>query len=320
MRIFFCTTPKAGSQWFRDLLCNHLSADAVPWRHRRHANREFNVVLGRWPEPEEEEIFYGPIYQMEPGFVADRIRPEDRVFCVVRDPRDLAVSWMWSTAYSHMSGSPSVDLQRPILRALPLRLRIRLALARVFGFSRFQALWVASDDPRILVLRYEDLIKDTAGLLARCYEHAGTTLPDRLVRAIVDHFSFRRRAGRTPGKEDVQSHHRKGVAGDWRNYLDRELGDLIERIHPGLLANLGYEDDEDWWRVLPEQLPALREEDATAERDRELDLLNRQVEGLERRNRELQREADARLEVIEGLKRAADERLEIIERLQGAGG
>ncbi|MEU8002342.1 hypothetical protein AB0B66_14365 [Catellatospora sp. NPDC049111] len=64
-------------------------------------------------------------------------------------------------------------------------------------------------------------------------------LPGAYVADACARFSFSRLAkGREPGQEDVHSHYRRGVAGDWRNHLAAEhlaafrarYGDLVERL------------------------------------------------------------------------------------------
>jgi flagellar motility protein MotE (MotC chaperone) len=50
------------------------------------------------------------------------------------------------------------------------------------------------------------------------------------------------------------------VAGDWRNYFDRTLGEEFESTFPRLLTDLGYEQDGDWFKALPQQMPATRNE------------------------------------------------------------
>lgn len=52
--------------------------------------------------------------------------------------------------------------------------------------------------------------------------------------------------GRDQGKEDVHSHYRKGVPGDWRNHFTARHKDYFKKNHNDLLVRLGYEKDDTW--------------------------------------------------------------------------
>jgi len=140
MHIYFCTTPKAGSQWFRDLMNNHLLQPHVRWRHREHQWRELSLYADHWPDSEDEDLFYGPLYGTTPSLAARHVRPEDRVIGLFRDPRDVAVSWMYSALYSH-SLTPTIALMRPVLTALPEVERLRIAMYFAYDFCAAQGLW-----------------------------------------------------------------------------------------------------------------------------------------------------------------------------------
>ena len=52
--------------------------------------------------------------------------------------------------------------------------------------------------------------------------------------------------GRKQGEEDVKSHYRKGVAGDWVNYFDEKHRRAFKEKYNDLLIKLGYETTSDW--------------------------------------------------------------------------
>jgi hypothetical protein len=73
------------------------------------------------------------------------------------------------------------------------------------------------------------------------------TMPPRELARIVEDKSFRRLSGgRSKGQENVQSHYRKGVPGDWKNHFSAEHRRLFKRRHGDLLIRLGYEADHHW--------------------------------------------------------------------------
>ena len=93
---------------------------------------------------------------------------------------------------------------------------------------------------------YEDLLRDTFTEFRRLVRFFGLQVSDAEVRDIVDAHTFKRVTGRWPDEEDVTSHQRKGIVGDWQNvFLPRHVK-AFKRMAGDLLIELGYEDNADW--------------------------------------------------------------------------
>ena len=72
-------------------------------------------------------------------------------------------------------------------------------------------------------------------------------IPRATVEQITEKLSFARLAGgRTKGEENVNSHYRKGVHGDWRNHFNEEHIRYFKKHYNDLLIQLGYETDDQW--------------------------------------------------------------------------
>lgn len=74
-----------------------------------------------------------------------------------------------------------------------------------------------------------------------------SNIPVTVLRNVVRKNSFESLSGgREKGEEDVTSHYRKGVPGDWKNHFEpvhvREFKDRFG----GLVCDLGYAEDADW--------------------------------------------------------------------------
>ncbi len=52
--------------------------------------------------------------------------------------------------------------------------------------------------------------------------------------------------GRLPGQEDLNSHERKGVSGDWRNHFTPRVTEAFKDRYADLLIATGYEHNHDW--------------------------------------------------------------------------
>ncbi|MES3629935.1 MAG: sulfotransferase domain-containing protein [Longimonas sp.] len=74
-----------------------------------------------------------------------------------------------------------------------------------------------------------------------------STLPASLFQRILEDHRFNRLAGgRSRGEENVHSHYRKGVPGDWRNHFTPALAAHFKKEWGPLLVKLGYESTLDW--------------------------------------------------------------------------
>ncbi len=85
-------------------------------------------------------------------------------------------------------------------------------------------------------------------------------LPAERVLGIVWQNEFVRLAGgRKRGEENKDSHYRKGLPGDWKNYLTRDHVGLIQRMYNDVILQYGYETGLNWHtRYSPNELPGLR--------------------------------------------------------------
>jgi hypothetical protein len=108
--------------------------------------------------------------------------------------------------------------------------------------------WHANRDPeRSLVVRYEDLLADTAATfhnVVRLFDlpdHPGT------IQSIVETHRFENLSGgRDRGEDADDSFFRKGVSGDWKNHFTPELRTLYKENAGQALLDFGYESDLNW--------------------------------------------------------------------------
>ena len=76
---------------------------------------------------------------------------------------------------------------------------------------------------------------------------AGEKIPVEILRERIIRNRFSRMSnGREQGDEDVTSHYRKGVAGDWKNHFTAQHRRAFKERYNDLLVELGYEKSSDW--------------------------------------------------------------------------
>jgi estrone sulfotransferase len=244
--IFLVSYPRSGNTWARFLLGNLIDQDnPVSFSNIESRIPEiyFNRdrVLQQLPRPrmlKSHECFQ-PHYP--------------RVIYIVRDPRDVVVSF-----YHHNVKARNIPDDYPIASFVPRF--IAGEFDRRFGSWRDNLMsWTAvrEGDPGFLMLRYEDLKRDTASALAnvvafldRCSFRKIDSNLEALQRTIELSSPEKMRAlekeeaGRwvlTKGTRSDKPFVRSATSGGWKSQLAPESVEAIESAWGGLMLSLGYE-------------------------------------------------------------------------------
>jgi lipopolysaccharide transport system ATP-binding protein len=217
-----------------------------------------DIVVAGNPDPPPEKIIDGPWSQ----FALDRFQehPEawqgNRKTCaevqqahkkiiVIRDLRDTLISFYFSMKESHSI----MDQKQAGVRQLLHKRTLEKGLQSLMKWlprqvSPIQLSWL--DEEEALHIRYEDLIADEQAAFARIIEYAALPVAPQRLEEIVHKHSFKTVTGRHRGTEDVTSHYRKGIAGDWRNYFTEQIKDTFKEHYGHVLIATGYESDLNW--------------------------------------------------------------------------
>jgi hypothetical protein len=239
--IFHITHWKAGSEWVRAVM-NGLAGERFVARKQMHAHL--------YEEPIRADGVYSPLYLHRHAFFRVATMPHRR-FIVIRDLRDTLVSWYFSARYSHPTdGNPTLSGVRAQLEPLDQENGILYMLEnRLAGAAKIQSTWIkpSPEGGREFIVRYEDLWADQQGAFARICRHIGLGLEDAERERIVMQFSFESRSGgRKPGEEDVSSHFRKGLPGDWRTHFTPRIAERFKALYGEVLMASGYEETMGW--------------------------------------------------------------------------
>jgi Sulfotransferase domain len=244
--VFLVSYPRSGNTWTRFLLGNLI-----------HQNDPvtFSNVESRIPE----------IYFNRDRFLRQLRRPRmlkshecfqphyPRVIYIVRDPRDVAVSF-----YHHNVKARNIPDDYP-MASFVLRF-IAGEFDGKFGSWRDNVLsWTVlrKDDPRFLMLRYEDMKRDTARALAevvafldRCSFRTIDANPEAVQRAIdlsspeKMRLLEKQEAGSwvlTKGTRNDKPFVRSATSGGWISQLSPESVQAVESAWGDLMRSLGYE-------------------------------------------------------------------------------
>lgn len=214
--------PKSGSTWIARMLLE------IPGTFRWFPQR-FNTQTLK--DPGFHEFAEADLLRPPPGYTVTKVHagPSEnnraileragRPYVVlVRDLRDIAVSW------AHFVAIRPENAFYTEVKDLDLSGRIDHFIDNILPiFAAWERGWRAHLHPALgLLVSYEDLLADTASVMRTVFAHYGVPRSDSELARIIEAHSFERTTGRARGDQNAKDFNRKGVAGDWRNYLTDE--------------------------------------------------------------------------------------------------
>ena len=235
--------PKSGTTWMVKLLTS-LSGYRTVGNFRGDFDRYRNVKPG--------DVVHGhdPYRQR----LSELLAEEDvTVVMITRDPRDQAVSRLHharrDSTHPFHEDILSMTLDEGLMASIDGGTSIRGVVSSI----RFSENWIRNV-PDLHVVSYEDLSENTVDQLRTTLNYLGIDLDSKLIRKIVDRNRFERLTvgrklwikARLPGEEDVQSHFRKGIVGDWKNHFSQAHKARFKELSGGKLVSMGYEKDQGW--------------------------------------------------------------------------
>ncbi|MEM7591012.1 MAG: tetratricopeptide repeat protein [Cyanobacteria bacterium P01_A01_bin.83] len=241
--IYYCCTQKTASQWFRSVF-----NDPTVYKYTGLVTRPY-VQLGlkyasfnNAPPPGTIETH---LYIDYPTYLSIPKPASYQTFFVLRDPRDAVVSWYFSARYSHVLTSIISELRRDLAEMdFDGGLKYIIDRLQEFGYFEAQRSWklAEGEQQNIAIFRYEDLVDSNSAFLRKLFSHLSIEIPEAEFIDLCDRNKFEAiTKGRVQGEENINSHYRKGISGDWKNHFDNSTLDYFYQVTGNLTEILGYE-------------------------------------------------------------------------------
>lgn len=245
--IFHLTHQKAGSQWinriFHELDYHRLVLPEV----ELDPSYEFPIEGVQFlRQPVTAGKIYPTLYLTREQFATVPLPRYHRRFIVIRDPRDTLVSAYFSYKVSHEINSDWMRNCRAELNRLTLEQGLLFILDNWMpNIAAFQWSWAASGEE---LIKYEELLANDEEILTRVLlQHCKLPIePGRFLEVVRANRFEAKTGGRRRGQEDVKSHERKGIAGDWQNHFTDKVAGAFRSRYGSLLIATGYEKNERW--------------------------------------------------------------------------
>ena len=249
--IYHCCVQKTASQWVRGILQSkrtykYSGLTVFNYEERLAEKVDSRPLTQRsFEQPFPKGTIVTPIYIDQAGLKAIPKPERYRAFFVMRDPRDIVVSRYFSFKVSHpVIGN--IGTVRQDLNTMPEEDGLAYTIDQLVKRGLFEALrsWakIAPADKDLAAFRYEDLTGPAQfDTWKRVFAHCDIGMPDHVLVELLERNSFTAMTkGRAPGDEDVQSHLRKGVHGDWQNHFSPAVQQKFRAATGNLVEELGY--------------------------------------------------------------------------------
>jgi hypothetical protein len=243
--VYHCCVQKTASQWFKNVL-----SDPVVYRYTGLRVKAYpQIALAGHTDLADavpRRVVAAHLYADHATYAAIPKPARFRTFFVTRDPRDIVVSFYFSSKYSHPDLAYISEVRR-CLEGLDDAAGMRFCTDFLSGLGLFDAQrsWAEAADEDVRIFRYETLATDEAGLLRDLFDYLGIDMPGILREQLLARHTFSVKAGgRHQGEEDQHSHYRKGAVGDWRDAFDEATRTHFDRVTGDLVAVLGYASTE----------------------------------------------------------------------------
>jgi hypothetical protein len=235
--IIFFTTQKCASRYVSGVIASLAQAAGLV-----HADYDAYAAMVRLPKErnpfspqglsgafQPQGYYYGPIGTF-------RQIPNLDLYALVlqlRDPRDMLTSLYFSTKYSHAIINPKIIRRRQESQALSIDEYV-MASADEYLVIYEQYCQQLLERPAILFLKYEEMVADFPGWLARLSQHLGL---DGQTAALEQ---VKHRANFTVKSEDKYSHRRQVSPGDHKRKLQPETIQRLTTKFQPVLDRLSY--------------------------------------------------------------------------------
>jgi len=256
INIYHCCVQKTGSQWIKAILSDKTILEKTGLSIHTYYrllpdNTDPRILTERFfDQPFPENCILSPLYMDYNSYLSIPKPASFRTIAIIRDPRDIVISWYFSVRYSHpLMGK--IPKHREILNEISLEEGLIYSIEYLKSYGLFAAMqaWVSGpvQDPHVVLFRFEDLINKELQYyrLSDLFAHCEFQMNEREIKNLMTKYSLdemQKKAKKKQSENKGISHYRKGIAGDWKNYFTIKVHSAFMHHLGNLVTELGYRE------------------------------------------------------------------------------
>jgi hypothetical protein len=169
---------------------------------------------------------------------------KNALFFVIRDPREMVVSWYFSTKNNHIVDRHSmlnVIRQKLIEKSKKDGLMYVIELFEWKGKFDVMRSWINNrNKENIRIVKFEDLTQKSFKTFGDLFRFLDIGIPPSKLKELLSSYSFETLTGRKKGNEEKSSHMRAGHSNSWRKHFDSELTRFFNRKAGDIVEGFSY--------------------------------------------------------------------------------
>lgn len=230
--------PRSGTHWLKHMISQALGVDPL---ERRINGPDTNELIEALTVEAPYRLIYDHFdFDLHGSILNPSNYPRLKIVLLYRHPLDALISQFYTRLSKGTLPDPSLSVienlklyitnkTKPNQYPWPLREYI---YHRVVGWF---------ETGYCLPVRYEDLVQDAPGQLARVLEYLQVPATPTIIQNAIEQNQFKvLSGGRRPGEVDPTSHYRRGLPGEWREVMTADEMTNIEEQIGDYLRLLGY--------------------------------------------------------------------------------
>lgn len=227
--IFLITPGRSGTQWMKNILRKVLNLKLGVDKY--NPNKVVFETLEEYVDLIQEKENKNPGNSLYVGHIGiDKLKSLDiNKIVLVRDPRDICVSAVY---YMIMKNSINKD---------KFEGHLKMFLRDGGPNANFIKSYLEySDEIDHYLIRFEDLLNNTYLEMEKLLKYFDYGFDTKKLKEVLNTLTFVKLSGGREKGEEKLHHYRKGIIGDWKNYLTDEMNNEFCKRHKLLMEKWGY--------------------------------------------------------------------------------